>query len=390
MDIEGEDFNFVDAAALKDDLLAVIPEDDIIGLGGDNKLNIQLTGNDADFIDRKSVSMKLAVRAPGKSREMIVNKAISIPKTGKDPLDPSKVIFQLSVDLDDIGKIIKPIDGINEIASVRRIDGTSDKFIIKALGTNWKSRGQAEQPNSCGANSASMVDERPDALKLMQAGGVAVMELKDSKGKVWLKRFIKNPADIFYYTGHGIGVGFARGGTSENCLAVEPTLCCWAKPADLLPHWKGGMDLDTLIIAGCSILGVDGTKDPLDGDGVEWAKLTKSKGGPLLNLIGYGDWDPNENEGIGPEGHTAPKDDKGGNTIAKEIGAWIKANPAQKKIIQKWLMINMEHQNPFAVGIDKEGVYWRTRRKASKGWKTISNEITRSKIKYVIETKNLP
>ena len=155
------------------------------------------------------------------------------------------------------------------------------------------------------------------------------------------------------------------------------------------------MDLDAFIIAGCAVLGVDGSKTPLTGDGLEWAKLVKAKGGPLLFLLGYGDWDENEVDPetkiAGPNGSSAPSDKNGGDAIAESIGKWIKDQPNNLDgIIKQWLVINMQIQNPFGVGIDKDGVYWRTRRRPTPGWKVVDYRKTKgSNIVYVIETKKI-
>ncbi len=146
------------------------------------------------------------------------------------------------------------------------------------------------------------------------------------------------------------------------------------------------MDLDVLIIAGCSVLAVDRSTGSVLGDGVEWAKLVKVNGGPLKALLGYGDWDDNEDGGQGPMGATAPLDKGGGNALASEMGKWIETNPSLNGIIRKWLTINMSHQNPFGVGFDQDGYCWRTRRKSTSGWKAAEDGIiTKDRIRYVIE-----
>jgi hypothetical protein len=378
----------LDVTIMHDDFQNPLSEGEIIGLDGGRNLNIQLTTSTGDSVDRGSIRVKLVIRTPGKPREEIVTRALSIPKIGVDPHNASNVLFQLSVPLTDIGKILSPLDGVNEIATVRRIGGTSDSHLLRALGANWKLRGQAEQADKCGVSSGSFSDERPEALKLFQTGGIAILELKDTSNAVRIKRFVRNPADIFYYTGHGTGLGFSRrvgAAPPMNCLAIEDHAsvygyCCWASPSNLIPHWKSPMDLDVLIIAGCSVLAVDGSKEPPSGDGLEWAKLVQVKGGPLKALLGYGDWDDNEHGG--PMGATAPSDKAAGNAIASEIGKWIKTNPKLDGIIRKWLTINMSHQNIFGVGIDKNGVYWRTRRKNTLGWKLEAKLITR--IEYIM------
>jgi hypothetical protein len=360
-------------------------------------LNIQLTTSAPDAAASGPINMELVVRTPGRPAEKIVTRALKVPKIGADPHNPSNVLYQLSVSTADLNKILSPLDRVKEVATVRRIDGTSDSRLVRAVGAGWRLRGQAEQADKCGIGSGSLADERPDALKLFQAGGVAILELKDPSKTVRIKRFIRNPADIFYYTGHGLGIGFSRSvgaAAPMNCLAIEDHAssygyCCWASPTDITPHWKSPMDLDVLIIAGCSVLAVDGSTGSVSGDGLEWAKLLKLNGGPLIALLGYGDWDDNENSGWGPMGATAPKDHGGGNEIASELGKWIKANPSLKGIIRKWLTINMSHQNPFSVGFDKDGFCWRTRRKNTSGWKEMEKLITADRIRYVIEKRKI-
>lgn len=377
---------------LHDDLQTPVGQDEIIGLDGDQNLNILAAASLSDASALGTVSLDLVVRTPGKAAEKIVTRALKVPRLGVDPHNADQVLFRLSVALKDIGKIFSALDGVREIATVRRVGGTSDVHLLRGLGSGWKLRGQAEQAQHCGMDSGSLADERPDALKLLQAGGVSILELIDSAGTKRIKRFIRNPADIFYYTGHGLGRGFSRrvaSPTLMNCLAIEDLVsefgyCCWASPADLLPFWKSPMDLDVLIIAGCSLLAVDATHTPLSGDGLEWARLLQPQGGPLKYLLGYGDWD--ENEEGGPMGATAPEDSGGGDEIAGEIGRWIKAHPDLEGLITQWLSINMEHQNPFSTGFDKDGFCWRTRRKHTSGWTVVQDGLlTKDKIRYVIE-----
>ena len=382
----------LDLALLLDDLQTPIGEKQIIGLDGGANLNIQLSVSDIEATDRTHVDVELLIRTPGKPREKIVTRVLKVPKKGPDPNDPSKVFYQLSILTTEVAKILSPLDKVKEVATVRRIGGTSDGKLIRALGSGWQLRGQAEQADKCGISSDSFADERPDAFKLFQSGGVAILEISDLLRTKSIKRFIRNPADIVYYTGHGLGVGFSQRVSAPsplNCLAIEDHVsatgyCCWLNPSDLTPVWKSPMDLDILIIAGCSVLAVDVSTGSVLGDGLEWAKLTQAGGGPLIALLGYGDWDANENDGQGPMGATAPWDHSGGDAIATEMGNWIRSNPL-KGIIRAWLTINMSHQNPFGVGFDNEGFCWRTRRKSTPGWKVQARLITKDKIHYVIE-----
>lgn len=393
---EEKPLNAVSVTLLRDDLTTPLDADEIIGLDSvSTGLNVQIIAVSADTPD--PLSIDLVIRTPGKSGGKIVTRSLKIPKHGTDPADAANAIFKVSVSKADLDKLLVPIDNTKEVATVRRIGGTSDARLIRALGRNWQARGQAQQADKCGIASADSAAERPDALKLMQAGGVAVLELKDAAGTVLAKQFIRNPADILYYTGHGLGRGFSqRVGASSvhNCLAIEDHAatdgyCCWAMPSDLAPYWKSPMDLDLLIVAGCSVLAVDGSTGTLEGDGLAWAKLMTWNSGPLRFLLGYGDYDANENSGTGPMGATAPLDAGGGNEIAAEIGGWIKANPKLTGIIRAWLMINMAHQNPFGIGFDKDGFCWRTRRKSTRGWTPQETLVTKDKIRYVIEKRKI-
>jgi hypothetical protein len=78
-----------------------------------------------------------------------------------------------------------------------------------------------------------------------------------------------------------------------------------------------------------------------------------------------------------------------GDPIAKEMGKWIKEHPNFNGIIKKWLWINVFHENFMAVGMDKDGFCWRTRRRATSRWETVNKDKLvsheRRKITFVIE-----
>jgi hypothetical protein len=393
--------NLTDLSLMHDDLSTLVREDEIIGFETGSNLNIQISVPNDGSTPLERIPIKATVWSPGKPSETIVTQTLNVPKAG---MDSSTILYKLSVPVSNVGKMLSSVDDeVKEVATVRRIGGTSDKKFITALGSSWQGRGQAEQSNKCGTDSSSLSSERPDALKLLQSGGCAILEIEIPSISVKVKRFIRNPADVFYYSGHGIGFGYCNRNklSPMNYLGIEDQVlpyyyCPWAKPSDLINHWKNPMDLDVFIIASCSVLAVDASTGSVKGDGLEWAKLLQPNG-PLIALLGYGDRDANEKwrdkanvVQIGPLGSTAPLDSQAGDAIAEEMGKWLKDHPSFKGIIKKWLSINFSHLNPFAVGMDKDGYCWRTRRTPTSGVWTIEKKlVTRdkrgNKISAVIE-----
>jgi len=220
-----------------------------------------------------------------------------------------------------------------EMATVVRPGGTSDREFRQALG--WANRGQAELPSDPAASSGEKMLERPDAKKLMQAGGLEVIEVAVKVHRKWkctngkVARLIRSPADVLYYSGHG----------SHAANALLAGNGAWLKAGDLTPHWKSPMDLDVFIIAGCSVLaintGLGGTP------GKEWAKLLVGRGGPLAALLGYAG--------------SAPADSSGGDDIAKEVGGLIAGG--SRDFVKMWLNANGKRSAWNAVGMDSQG-YW--------------------------------
>jgi hypothetical protein len=372
---------------MHDDFKTLVQEDEIIGFDTGSNLNLQISVPNDGSTPPERISITATVWSPRKPSEIIVTQKLNVPKSGLIPIIGGSILYKLSVPVSDLGNMLLSVDGVKdkEVATVRRIGGTSDVKFIRALGSRWKGRGQAQQADQCGIGSASLADERPDALKLLQSGGVAILEIQILSTSFKVKRFIRNPADVFYYTGHGLGFGFSGGAAPLNCLAINDGslssitggFCCWAKPSDIIPHWKSPMDLDVFIIAGCSVLAVDASTGTVKGDGLEWAKLLKVNRGPLIALLGYGDVDENEtnkNGSLGPIGGTAPLDRVAGDPIAKEMGKWIKEHPKFNGIIKKWLWINVFHENFMAIGMDKDGFCWRTRRRATSRWETVNKD----------------
>jgi hypothetical protein len=111
------------------------------------------------------------------------------------------------------------------------------------------------------------------------------------------------------------------------------------------------MDLDVLIINGCSVLFWNHLNEKVDDPdrknyGLEWAKLLTQKDGPLLAILGYR--------------YRAPLDEPWGNLIADEMAKAIVDDLGTDwdRYTRKWLEINSRHQICWtAAAFDKQG-YW--------------------------------
>jgi hypothetical protein len=268
------------------------------------------------------------------------------------PKDPSRTWYRGFEAVANIGPFLAWDRGkVLEVALVVREGGTSDKKFRAALGgMTFRGRGVQSENTSAG----SELDEIPDAKRLLQAGGVEVLEAKVVSVSGWeLKspsaaRLIRSPADVLYYSGHGLH--------QEGCLALHGNFHgysvdhyrCWAYPWDLLPYWKPPFDLGVLIIAGCSVL-------DLDKNGDVWARLLKAKGGPLDVILGYE--------------AGAPYDSNGGDDIAAAMGVKIAAGLSEDQWVRAWLTINGTYHAWNAVGFDSRGRWWLDEpSRVSKGW----------------------
>jgi hypothetical protein len=345
--------------------------DDIVGLdradSGEpiKKINIQLTASgapkswnlgDKGIVLVMPAEMLVRLRSHPPLAELGVGyptilapKGLSIPM--KDPDRPSRpsfaprTLYRLAYSIDQAGDFMKASEEFSEIATVVRPNGSSDVSFRAALG--WAPRGGATQ-NPYGGDSGSERDKSPAALRLLQAGGVEVLEVEalskaDPMKKV-AKRLIRNSSDVFYYAGAGKG---------DGCLAVGKD--CWLSPEDLLEYWKPPFDLKVLILAGCSVLSMKfrgdiffpaalGPATATGGPGMAWSKLLRTKGGPLTAILGYKDEAPVENP-VGKE-------------IAAQMGKKIAAGLNQNQWTLTWLDINQRHDGDNtsnAVGMDASG-----------------------------------
>jgi hypothetical protein len=338
--------------------------DDIIGLdeGKTNiridNVNIQIEASGAprSFMP-ETLEIQLTSRVPNRDNGG-GQTTIKAPSTWNIPLsekeqakDPSRTWYRLSAPVATVGKFLDvEVGKVPEVALVVREGGTSDKKFRDALGWSFRGRGvQSDHPNG------SERDESPDAKRLILSGGLEVLEAKVVDRPGWemkrpsAARLVRSPADVLYYSGHGL--------SKEGCLAIHcdcdtrsvTGYDCWCTPEDLLKYWKKPLDLDVLIIAGCSVLRIDYFSlppRPTGGPGLRWAKLLKANGGPLEVILGYND--------------EALSDDHGADDIAAQMGKKIKAGLQPNQWVYTWLQINAHNhpQSRPAVGMDRKG-YWR-------------------------------
>ena len=239
-----------------------------------------------------------------------------------------------------------------KLATVHRQDGTSDGA-FRAAGP-WVMRGVGVQPSKLGGDTGNLVAEVPDGRRLLEAGGVEVLEVSVAPLKGWnvrvrqgrVARLIRSPADVFYYSGHG-------GGDNLRIHTLSG-YDNWVSASDLVHAWPRALDLDVFIIAGCSTL---------EAARREWATLLTVQQGPLRAILGYRMPDElaAEQRRLHQSAHSAPGDDQGGDHIAAAMGKRIAAGST--RVVSDWLEVNRPHQHVGginAAGMDATGYYWQT------------------------------
>jgi hypothetical protein len=234
-------------------------------------------------------------------------------------------------------------DTIPEVATVVREGGTSDKkFRDPLFGAGWQSRGAAILADMGKPNlSGNLQKEEPDASTLIRSGGVKVLEVSippgsgidsDPNFSVWT--FIRSPADVFFYSGHGL----LDSGQLARSRGLAHVYEDWLAPEQLLESWKQTpslattpMDLDVFVINGCSVLFWN-HKNESHADrydiGLPWAELLYNRQGPLMALLGYR--------------YRAPADVNVGNKVAEEMAKAIAGDLGTDydRYAKVWLEIN--------------------------------------------------
>jgi hypothetical protein len=175
------------------------------------------------------------------------------------------------------------------------------------------------------AQEPTDADTRPilfGNLEYLQAAGVehlTVWSLRDPSKKDRVPA--KNQADLLYYSGHG------EGATGVLKSVYDRTTSPYTTVLDIAPASNWCQDLDTFVIAGCSVL-------DKDRHGLDWAEncLTgRSPGGALEQLLGY----------CG----SAPADGRGSERIA---GLFSQLKSQGLGLIDAWMEANAQRSAWFA------------------------------------------
>jgi hypothetical protein len=258
-------------------------------------------------------------------------------------------------------------------ATIVREGGTSDRGFRNALMSGpWATRGSGIVPDRGKSNSNGVLSkDEPDGLTLFKAGGVEVIEVAipdyskvDSGVGLAVSAYLRSPADIFFYSGHG---AFWNGNLVRD-RAMGHVYEDWLSPEDLAQSWSmhgdgsvSPVNLDVLVINGCSVLFWNqrglAEKVPLDrGDiGLRWAKLLSKYGGPLHAILGYR--------------YRSPADFMGGDTVAAAMAQAIVGSLGSgwDSYARKWLEINVRDQRCWgAAAFDNNG-YWYINTLATEG-----------------------
>jgi peptidoglycan hydrolase-like protein with peptidoglycan-binding domain len=321
----------------------------VIGLDTTN-LNIEITASGLPPATMPpQIGVTLSSRAPngaGGTATLAAAARFDVPRLRADPANPNRIVYRLGLALNSVGAFLKVERTIKEVATIVRNGGTSDVEFRRALG--WNVRGIATQPTASGTATGSESGEVPDAFALFRAAGVEVLEVRVPAQPNWripaaVKRLIRNPADVVYYSGHGLSSSGKLALDIENKPCGEHgTYVDWLGPGDLSPVWVSPIDLDVLILAGCSVLKIDFSTSPPSGPGVAWSRLLMGKGGPLAALLGY------------QKG--APCDSPNGERIAKEMGQRLARGSTS--FARDWLTANGDHNANNAVAMDSRGYWW--------------------------------
>jgi hypothetical protein len=256
------------------------------------------------------------------------------------------MVYRAKRSLASVGAFLKVERLLKEVATIARSGGTSDVEFRRALG--WNLRGIGTQPVVAGGSTGSESGEVPDAFALFRSGGVEVLEVKVQAQPGWrvpgsIKRLIRSPADVVYYSGHGLSSsGNLVIDVDNKACGQTGTYRSWVGPGDLTRAWTRPMDLDVLILAGCSVLHIDFSTSPVGGTGLAWAALLTTKGGPLAALLGYQ--------------RGAPCDAPNGDRIAKQMAE--RMAKGSTAFARDWLQVNGNNNANNAVAMDAQGYWW--------------------------------
>ena len=340
----------VDQLRITDDAFTgALTWDQVIGLDTVS-LNVELVAFGLPpAVMPSQIMIEISSRAPNRAGGVAtLVTALKLPaaRFGPESANANRIIYRLSKPLADVSDFLKVERQIKEVATIVRRGGTSDAEFRRAL--KWNSRGIGVQPGTVGASTGSESSEIPDAFTLFRSAGVEVLELKVPALPNWrvpgsVKRLVRSPADVVYYSGHGLSASgkLALDINNKPCGQPGGSFSDWLGPSDLTPVWTSPMDLDVLIIAGCSVLRIDFSTSPPSGPGVGWSRLLRGQGGPLAALLGY------------QKG--APCDNPNGDRIAQQMAQRMTAGSTS--FAHDWLTVNGNNNANNAVAMDDQG-FW--------------------------------
>ncbi len=339
----------VDGLRITDNTFSTLIWDQVIGLDTAT-LNVELKASGPPTACMPAqIPVELSSRLPNLAKgTATLSKPvrIEVPRFGPDAANSNRMVYRVSRTLGSVGEFLKVERSLKEVATIVRHGGTSDTEFRRALG--WNSRGVATQPVAVGGSTGSEPAEIPDAFALFRSAGVEVLEVTVPSQANWrtpaaIKRLIRSPADVVYYSGHGLS------GSGKLVIDIDDKACGqigtyrdWLGPADLTRAWVRPMDLDVLILAGCSVLKIDFSTSPASGTGLTWAALLATKGGPLAALLGY------------QKG--APCDNPNGDRIAKKMAE--RMAKGSTAFARDWLVVNGDNNANNAVAMDAQGYWW--------------------------------
>jgi hypothetical protein len=319
--------------------------DDVIGLAAKD-INIEIAAS--GVIASIPIGVEVTSKLPNGS-----SMAGTIKTAVKWDVQPSLVaaptagqtLFRLTKTIADAGAFMGQT-GDKDMATIVRDGGTSDALFRSAVG--WTTRGIATQATSVGPSTGNESGGVPDALTLLKAAGVEVLEVAVASGTSGgpsgsVRRLIRKPCRVVYYSGHGL--------TNGNCLGIQTgtvSYQCWATAPDLTATWTvpACNNFDYFVIAGCSLLRYRPAAGAAPGEtiGLDWSKLLAAKGGPLLAMFGYAD--------------SAPSDKSAGDALASEFGKVIAGGKSGHDLVEEWLTFNGVRKAWNAVAMDAKGYWW--------------------------------
>jgi hypothetical protein len=349
---------------MKDDLKTVVDWNGVLGMHV-AKVNIEIEASAPAAEMPKSMLVALTSQAPdfGPTTLTVPKQIVQVPRSQKVPVQrkQNQILFATTLSLEEL-KVGVGSRAQRGVALVVRAGGSSDLMFRGPLtDENWVVRGNGVQPDKDPhKTTGDEALQRPDALTLFKAGGVELLVAEvvaPPTTACWVKkqgktfRLLRSPADVFYYSGHGLSHAFRGGEGQPNCLGIETAADahefeCWALASDVIDAWKNLSKPAVLILAGCSVLGI-GSSSAKQDDGKEWAPLLKQFGGPLEALLGYGQEAPMD---VGEPGQRNV-----GNSIGIEMAERLASGSTA--FVQDWLKINAQRRARNAVAMDQQG-FW--------------------------------